>query len=254
MRCRGNLVIRSCDFKEGLSSLEDGSVDVVFTSPPYKTSEGFSWKLIDDLLWVVSRKLKDTGILYLNFGQLSEDPRRFLDVQDVPYFQLGPVICWVKSIPELGGQFRPLPGHRWLNRKWEPIYILHKGGYKLDREAIGVPYRDKSNIVRRGHSSDSQCPGDVWFHPYETVQCRTGHPYQMPKSLIRRALRLAGVGPDSLVVDPFAGSGVVIEVATELGAQALGFDTNPEYATEREGYRTSDTPVSSCGRSEGLEK
>jgi len=35
-----------------------------------------------------------------------------------------------------------------------------------------VPFKDKSNIARRGHAQDLRCRGDTWFIPYETIRSK----------------------------------------------------------------------------------
>jgi site-specific DNA-methyltransferase (cytosine-N4-specific) len=50
-----------------------------------------------------------------------------------------------------------------------------------------------------------------------------------PESLVERCVRLS-TRPGDLVLDPFAGSGTTLAVATRLGRTALGIELNPEYA------------------------
>jgi hypothetical protein len=70
-------------------------------------------------------------------------------------------ITWIKSIAtgdDSVGHFKPLAGARFLNHNHEHIFHLTLGGaVKLDRLAVGVPFKDKSNIARRGHKR-SICP------------------------------------------------------------------------------------------------
>jgi len=218
---------------EGLLELPDNSIDCIFTSPPYKNEDNYSDELISALFWITALKLKPNGLMFLNFGQLAEDPTRFLKVGcpgAKSKLELGPVIAWVKSMPELGGHFKPLGGTNWLNRKWEPVYIFSKTSErKLKRLDVGVPYNYKPNIKRRGHKKDLQCPGDVWFIPYPTRQGAKDHPDEMPVELPRRCLRLAGVTRKSLVVDPFCGSGTTGVAAKVMGASFIGFETNSKH-------------------------
>jgi len=230
-------IIKS-DAISGLEKLKSNSIKAIITSPPYKSSEGFSWKLMRELREESYRVLKNNGIMFLNFGQLAEDPERcFYIPQDFTIergknFMLSSVIAWVKSFPELGGQFTPTPGDRFLNHKWEPIYILYKRDIKLNRLAAGIPYKDKSNLKRYGHKKDRQCRGDVWFFPYSTVQTRDGHPYTWPKALCDNMIKLAGIPKRDIVLDPFCGSGMLGKSVLERKATFIGIERDAKYASK----------------------
>ena len=101
----------------------------------------------------------------------------------------------------------------------------------LDRLAIGVPYKDKSNIARRGHSRDLRCRGNTWFIPYETVQNRAAkfnHPGTFPVDLPRWCIRLHGKHP-AVVLDPFMGTGTTLVAADREAARGIGIDIDPSY-------------------------
>ena len=50
-----------------------------------------------------------------------------------------------------------------------------------------------------------------------------------PPQLVRLCL-LAGSKPDSIVLDPFLGSGTVAEVCLEHKRKCIGIELNPDYA------------------------
>ena len=50
-----------------------------------------------------------------------------------------------------------------------------------------------------------------------------------PRALVEPCV-LAGSRPDSIVLDPFFGSGTVGEVCLETGRQCIGIELKPEYA------------------------
>lgn len=80
------------------------------------------------------------------------------------HFALQNTIIWVKSISISNanldnnpntikdfsvGHFKPIPSDKYLNNCYEFIYhFTKKGDIRLDKLAIGVPYKDKSNIKR----------------------------------------------------------------------------------------------------------
>jgi site-specific DNA-methyltransferase (adenine-specific) len=102
---------------------------------------------------------------------------------------------------------------------------------RLDRLAIGVPFKDKSNIARRGHARDVRCRGNTWFIPYRTVQTKAekfNHPGTFPVDLPRWCIRLHGK-PGATVLDPFAGAGTTLVAAEREGAVGIGIEIDAAY-------------------------
>jgi site-specific DNA-methyltransferase (adenine-specific) len=93
-----------CDLLKNGPSLPDESVDVMVTSPPYKTKDGYSHELMQRLGTIAGRVLKPGGLFFLNFGQLKESFARPWDVQQTVFdygngdLQARQTIIWVKSI------------------------------------------------------------------------------------------------------------------------------------------------------------
>lgn len=54
------------------------------------------------------------------------------------------------------------------------------------------------------------------------------HPCQKPREIIDRLIRISS-NKNGLVLDPFAGSGMICKTAKELGRNFLGFELNKEY-------------------------
>jgi len=130
------------------------------------------------------------------------------------------------------GHHKPVGGTRFLNRNHEHLFHLTlTGDVVLDRTAVGVPFKDKSNIARRGHARDLRCRGDTWFVPYETVQRRSGkhdHPGTYPLALPRWCIRLHG-RPEPVVLDPFSGVGTTVLAAALEGGRGIGIEIDPAY-------------------------
>ena len=55
---------------EGAPHVPDCSVDLIFTSPPYKKKDGLSIELMEILGEVAGRVLRPGGRFFMNFGQL----------------------------------------------------------------------------------------------------------------------------------------------------------------------------------------
>jgi site-specific DNA-methyltransferase (adenine-specific) len=231
-----------------MSSLEEESVDVVVTSPPYNL--GLSYRGYDDqraedeyLGWLaevasqVRRVMKPDGSFFLNISGSSSAPWLPFEliVRLRPLFVLQNHIVWIKSIATKGdsvGHFKPVGGKRFLHHNHEHIFHLtQSGNVKLDRLAIGVPFKDKSNIARRGHPKDLRCRGNTWFIPYDTVQSKAEkfhHPSTFPLALPRWCIRLHG-RENAVVLDPFMGTGTTVVAAELENARGIGIDRDPSY-------------------------
>jgi site-specific DNA-methyltransferase (adenine-specific) len=231
-----------------LPTLEAESVDVVVTSPPYNL--GLSYRSYDDrraedeyLDWLsevasqVRRLMKPDGSFFLNISGSSSAPWLPFEliVRLRPLFVLQNHIVWIKSIATKGdsvGHFKPVGGRRFLHHNHEHIFHLTlSGDVKLDRLAIGVPFKDKSNIARRGHPKDLRCRGNTWFIPYDTVQSKAEkfhHPSTFPLALPRWCIRLHG-RENAVVLDPFMGTGTTVVAAELENARGIGIDRDPSY-------------------------
>ncbi|MBC8125585.1 MAG: site-specific DNA-methyltransferase [Gloeobacteraceae cyanobacterium ES-bin-144] len=226
------------DCLQTLPTLDQASIDLVVTSPPYNL--GIAYKSFKDtapreefLTWCkawaseVKRVMTDDASFFLNVGAAPANPlmphQLILALTDGadPLFSLQNTFHWIKSITIetpagdqiSAGHFKPINSKRFVNDCHEYVFHLTKnGGVELDRRAAGVPYVHKSNIARWGHTggADLRCRGNTWFIPYETIQSRDKerpHPATFPVALVEHCIRLHGKGADTRLLDPFLGIG-----------------------------------------------
>lgn len=250
------------DCLEVMRGLRSGSIDVGVTSPPYNIDAAYGQyndrqprdrylSLVAACFVEVYRVLKPDGSFFLNFGIGTKDdpwlPDDVISAVRAAGFVKQNEIAWVKAIAINGitaGHYKPVNSDRYLNRQHERLLHLTKTGtVVLDRNAIGVPFADKSNIARRGHAEDRHCRGNTWFIDYDTVQSKAGkfdHPAGYPVELPTWCLQLHGVTADTIVLDPFLGAGTTLVAAQALGCQGIGIEVDPVFA-ETSVRRLSDS-------------
>ncbi len=258
----------------GMRKLEAASVDVVVTSPPYNIGKDYN-KYMDtksqsqylkwSLKWIneAARVLADDGSLFLNLGASPSNPTiphklLFTLLKECQGGAGGPFVLqntihWIKSITIVDddgenvskGHFKPINSNRFINDCHEYIFHLTKtGNVPLDRLAIGVPYKHKSNIGRWGGNGgdDVRCRGNTWFLPYKTITSRDKdrpHPATFPPELPENCILLHGKKKGCVVLDPFLGLGNSWVAAARCNAikpgkvkEFLGFDIDSYYVRE----------------------
>jgi site-specific DNA-methyltransferase (adenine-specific) len=192
--------------------LQDKSVDVVVTSPPYNIGVDYGNVGYNDnkpereyIEWIeragveIMRVLKDDGSFFLNIGDELSNPGKAWAVAFAlkKHFVLQNVIHWTKAISikksDVGattaekmildditpGHFKPIHSDRYLANIHEYIFHFTKPGsnVKLDKLAIGAKYEYKSNITRHNKSNPKKTDlkeiGNVWFIPYPTIRYKS---------------------------------------------------------------------------------
>ena len=234
-----------------LPGLESGMTDLVVTSPPYNLGIGYN-TFIDTaprgefLEWCcrwaaeLRRVMADDASFFLNVGAAPANPllphQLVLALTDgsAPLFTLQNTFHWIKSITVetraneqiSAGHFKPINSKRFVNDCHEYVFHLTKTGtVPLDRRGAGVPYQDKSNIARWGHTGgeDKRCRGNNWFIPYDTISSRDKdrpHPATFPVALAEQCIRIHGKGAATRMLDPFLGIG-----SSAIAAHRHGIET-----------------------------
>ncbi len=232
---------------EDMSELEDESIDVIITSPPYnrgkiytsdngeihndKMEESEYLSFLTKIWKECYRIAKKSAVFFLNIGDSALDQGKSEKVaksaENASWIRIQDII-WVKSF--LGkGHYTPSGGNRRLNNLWEHIYLFvkKKKGYKIDPKAIGIPYTDKSNIGRYS-DIDLRDPGNVWLIPYIKTTGSTikkGHEAPFPIGLPYRCIKMI---PDvETVLDPFGGTCSTLAACLNLGVKGYAFEKYP---------------------------
>lgn len=227
--------VHNMDVLEGLRQIDDNSIDIIITSPPYNKaglngkSKSERWnKTIDyggdsnidnkpedvyqdwqlEILKECYRVLKKDGIMAYNHKNRIVKGKGYIIS---PYewllksdFKIRQEIIWNrKSGPNQDpSRFTPV---------YENIYVLTK---------------DKNTIFKRKKDTDYKT--DVWtINPDRHNE----HPAPFPIDIPRNILHNIDVeeGRDIVVLDPFMGSGTTAKAAIEKGYNYIGIEIVPEY-------------------------
>jgi site-specific DNA-methyltransferase (adenine-specific) len=243
-----------------LGALDDDSVDLVVTDPPYAIGKA-EWdefasleayvEWCDAWLAEVARVLAPHGSAYVcGFSEILADVK----ARSAKRFDACRWLVWYyKNKANLGKDW---------GRSHESILHLRKRDAQLDVDAVRVPYNGHTTkYPARVQAVSSQYGGakakrDTWVpnplgaKPRDVLEVpvicngmaeKTPHATQKPEALIEK-LVLASSKPGQLVVDPFVGSGTTAVVAARLERRWLAGDADARYvglARERLGGQTS---------------
>jgi len=241
MKIQANQVLVG-DCVELMSTLLEGSVDMVFADPPYNLQlEGDlvrpdnsrvdgvddAWDRFDgfaaydrfthDWLAAARRVLKPDGTLWV-IGSYHNIFRVGAILQDLGYWILNDVI-WRKTNPM--PNFR---GRRFTNAHETLIWCARdkESRYRFNYDAM------------KALNDDVQMRSD-WLFPLCTgrerlkIDGHKAHPTQKPEALLYRAI-LAATETGDVVLDPFFGTGTTGAVARKLGRRFIGMEMDPQYA------------------------
>jgi DNA modification methylase len=216
-----------------LPTLPAGCADLVFADPPFNI--GYQYDQYDDrrertdyLAWA-DRWLAEAVRVLTPHGSLCVTMCAELSCYyQVRLYEMGltfrNTIIWHET-------FSTHQNHKF-GRDHRPIlyFTRHRKRFTFNPDAIRVRSRRQEMGDKRANPL-GRVPGDVWQFPRlpGNAKERTGHPCQMPETVLDRIIR-ATTNPGDLVLDPFAGSGTTLAVAKKLGRNFVGVELSEQYA------------------------
>lgn len=224
-----------------LKTLQDNSIDLIFSDPPYNIGKNFNgkvekWKTEESYLeWCYEwldlciTKLKPNGSFYVMTA-----------TQFMPYFDIFlrkrltilSRIVW--SYDSSGVQAK-----KYYGSMYEPILfcVKDKNNYTFNSNDIMVEAKtgakrkliDYRKAVPTVYNSE-KVPGNVW--DFSRVRYRMdeyeNHPTQKPISLLERIIK-ASSNEGDLILDPFSGTFTTSFMAKKLNRKSIGIELQFEY-------------------------
>jgi adenine-specific DNA-methyltransferase len=228
-----------------LATIEDNSIDIVVTSPPYcmgmeyekSTSAQDFLSEHRKIFPEIERVLRPGGSAcwqvghHVNKGVVTPlDALVYVAVTETTDLILRNRIVWTFG----HGLHAP---SRFSGRHESILWFTKGDGHTFDLDAVRVPqkYPGKRHYKgdRKGQFSGNPLgknPGDVWDIPNVKAKHveKTKHPCQFPVATPRRLIR-ALTKKNARVLDPYAGSGSTAVAAILEGRTFIGSDTEKKY-------------------------
>jgi modification methylase len=228
-----------CGDSSNMAQIEDDSVDLIITSPPYNAQINYdvyndNLPLLEYLqqinqVWIECfRVLKLGGRLCINSAGLFRHPyiplHHYLTSQCLNLgFLMRAEIIWMKKTGINSGSTAwgswcspsnptPRDSHEYIN-------IFSKGQYHLEKKGQTDLTPKEFQTWTRGE----------WHFRTESAQNK--HPAPFPEELPKRLIKLySWIG--GIVLDPFCGSGTTCYVAKMLKRKYIGYDLSPNYVMQ----------------------
>jgi site-specific DNA-methyltransferase (adenine-specific) len=248
------------DCLEVLRGINDNSIDLIVTSPPYADQRNGTYGGIHPdkyVAWFLPRAeqfkrvLKPTGSFILNIKERVSNGERHTYVLELILEMRKQGWLWTEEY--MWHKKNCYPG-KWPNRfrdSWERLLHFNKQKqFKMFQDNVKVPIgdwatqrlkslsakdmiRDESKVgsgfgknISNWLEKDSVYPTNVL---HLATECgNKNHSAAFPESLPTWFIELFTEVGD-IVLDPFAGSGTTLIAANKLNRKAIGIDTNKDY-------------------------
>ncbi|MCY4446519.1 MAG: site-specific DNA-methyltransferase [Rhodobacteraceae bacterium] len=235
-----NYQLYNQDYLEGLEKIEDSSIDLILTDPPYCLGKDYgneSDKLQPNIFlewmekWIDKSmpKLKPNGSMYI-FTTWKYSPEIFSMIKKK--MTMVNEIIWDRKVPSMGG----------TTRKYSSVhdnigFFVKSKDYYFDLDSIRIPYdsetkkkRTRSIFKGKKWLELGYNPKDLWSvsRLHKIHRERVSHPTQKPLEIITRMVK-ASCPVNGIVLDPFVGSGTTIEACLNTDRNCIAFEINSDY-------------------------
>lgn len=240
--------IYNLDCVDGMLMLDDESIDLVVTSPPYdnlRKYNGFTFD-IDKTIIQLFRTIKIGGVVVWIVGDQtikgSETGTSFR--QAIKFidngFNLHDTMIYHKQnyIPLTHNRYEQCFEYMFVFSKgkpkaFNPIMIPCKNAGKLEKYSPDRRKKiDKNQSMRLYETEVIKETNETKIHPniftYTIGTSKTGHPAPFPNELAHDMI-ISWSNENDIVLDPFIGSGTVAVECIKTNRHYIGFDISTEY-------------------------
>lgn len=245
--------IYNCDCLDGLRQLDDNSIDLTVTSPPYDNLRTYQdtcewnfdvFKPIAKELYRVTRKggvvVWVVGDACINNGETGSSFRQALYFQELG-FKLHDTMIYEKNSSTFPAK---LTSKRY-SQIFEYMFVFSKGKIRDDIKLIADKRNKWAGWTNWGDHSQYDADGNlnktsnikpiaefslrnnIWKYPV-SFNDKTGHPAVFPEKLAEDHI-LSWSNKGETVLDPFMGSGTTAKMAMMNERNYIGFEKNEEY-------------------------
>lgn len=196
--------IYTMDYKEYLSTIEDSSVDLLLTDPPFSTDIEDIDAFVKEWLSLALPKITTTGRAYIFIGAYPVEILAYLTaLKDYDFIVDAPLI--------------------WTYRN--TLGNTPKMKYNLNYQMCLHLYTNNSTPLDTGITNEMFSVQDI--NAPDGRQGDRFYKWQKPDELARRIIHHSTV-KDNRIIDPFAGSGTFLIQGAKLGRIVSGCEIDPD--------------------------
>ena len=253
--------IYTMDCVKGMKLLDENSIDMIVTSPPYDNLRTYNKFNLDlhETGKQIYRVLKEGGIAAMviqdqtkDFGKSLTSFKTIVDWCDNIGFKLFETVIYRKH---------GIEGAWWTKRfrvdhEYIPIFLKGKRPQYFDKEPVKIPSKHGGKVMTgsgnrktTGETTKTitrpinkmKCPGTVWNYLMagDKNKLKRQHPAVFPDKIPFDLIRVF-CPSKGIVLDPFMGSGSTAISAIKSNRKFIGFEISDEY-TKLANKRISET-------------
>ena len=218
---------------ENMSELEDNSISLTVTSPPYNIGKESDqdltsiqyWDLMNKTFKEVLRVTQPGGRVVINIANLGRKPyqplnKHFTDMLINLGFLMRGEIIWQKS----KGANANFAWGSWMSASNPVLRDIHEYCIVFSKESFKRQVSGESTISKENFMESTL---SIWNIPPERAK-KIGHPAPFPVELPKRFIELYSF-KDEVILDPFIGSGTTALAARSLERHYIGYEINNDY-------------------------
>lgn len=188
------------------------NADLLITKLPSTERNGYTRGLVGYVANRSYRSMNDNSLGYVVMSSFKEGKKRPLYVIDA-FEEAG--FEYIDIIVLKRNKFIPIQGNKRLNNVYDFMLMFSKGdNYHLDRSSIAY--------LRTGEDGEEYlCPGNLW-------DVRVDDKDSLSEGLVSDVISLSNLLPNSLVIDPFGGTGATLVSSLKARHSFWGCEPNIE--------------------------